>query len=217
MTKQMGLSDESLMKLAQSAAQATVACFSRKSGVEAALELSKAVNFQLGTAFVRFQERNVDIQCQAGCKFCCHLRVAAFPYEAAAIASYIDSELPQEQALELRKRVAEKAALISGMTVEQHFTTNIECAFLYEGKCSVYPVRPSSCAGYHSLSRERCEFAYNHPADLETVKPDSEELKQFHAAIDEGIKQALMALEFDAEKGELHTAMAKALNARPAP
>lgn len=213
----MGISDESLMKLAQSAAQATLSCFTRKSGAEFALELTRAVNFQLGTAFGRVRERNVDIHCKEGCKFCCHLRVAAFPYEAAAIASYIDTELPREQAQEIGKRIAEKAALISGMTEEQHFATNIECAFLYEGKCSVYPVRPSSCAGYHSLNLERCEYAYEHPADMETVKPDSEELKQFHAAIDEGIRQALLSLELDAKKGELHTAMAQALNARPAP
>ncbi len=211
----MGLSDESLMKLAQSAAQATVSCFSRKSGVEPALELSKAVNFQLGTAFERFRERNADIQCQEGCKFCCHLRVAAFPYEAAAIASYIDSELPQEQAGELKKRIAEKAALIAGMSEEQHFTTNIECAFLHEGKCSVYPVRPSSCAGYHSMSMAQCEYSFHHPSDLESAIPDLEELRQFHGAIDEGIKQALLALAFDARKGELHTLMAKALKNLP--
>lgn len=200
-----------MMKLAQSAAQATVSCFTRKSGGESALELSRAVNFQLGTAFGRCRDRNADIHCKEGCKYCCHLRVAAFPYEAAAIASYIDTELSPEQALEIRKRIEEKAALIAGMTEERHFTTNIECAFLYEGKCSVYPVRPSSCAGYHSLSRERCEYSFRHPTDLESGIPDLEELKQFHAAIDEGIKQALMALGRDAEKGELHTVMAKTL------
>lgn len=207
----MGLSDESLMKLAQSAAQATLSCYTRKSGAEFALELTRAVNFQLGTAFVRVRERNVDIQCEEGCKYCCHLRVAAFPYEAAAIASYIQTELPQEQAEEIRKRIAEKAALIAGMTEEQHFTTNIECVFLYDGKCSVYPVRPSSCAGYHSRSRERCEYSFRNPTDLESGIPDSEELKQFHAAIDEGIRQALDALELDAKKGELHTLMAETL------
>lgn len=207
----MGLSDESLMKLAQSAAQATLSCYTRKSGAEFALELTRAVNFQLGTAFVRVRERNVDIQCEEGCKYCCHLRVAAFPYEAAAIASYIQTELPAEQAGEIRKRVAEKAALIAGMTEEQHFTTNIECAFLYDGRCSVYPVRPSSCAGYHSRSRERCEYSFQNPTDLESGIPDSEELKQFHAAIDEGIRQALVSLELDAKKGELHTVMAATL------
>ncbi len=207
----MGLSDEGLMKLAQSAAQATVSCFSRKSGAEPALDLTKAVNFQLGTAFGRFRERNADIHCKAGCQFCCHLRVAAFPYEAAAIASYIDTELPQEQAEELRKRIAEKSALIAGMTEAQHFTTNIECVFLYAGKCSVYPVRPSSCAGYHSMSMAQCEYSFHHPTDLKSGIPDLEDMKQFHAAIDEGIKQALMSLGQDPEKGELHTLMAKTL------
>lgn len=207
----MGLSDESMMKLAQSAAQATVSCFTRKSGVASALDLAKAVNFQLGTAFGRVQQRNIAIHCQAGCKYCCHLRVAAFPYEAAAIASYIDSELPREQAQELRKRIAEKAALIAGISEEQHFTTNIECAFLVEGKCAVYPVRPSACAGYHSLSLERCIDAFNNPLDMDTVKPDSEELTQFHAALDEGIKQALISLGLAAEKGELHTLMAETI------
>lgn len=203
----MGLSNEHMMKLAQSAARATVACFTRQSGAASAIELAKAVNFQLGTAFGRILERNVVIHCKAGCKYCCHLRVAAFPYEAAAIAAYLDTELPPQQAQEIKKRVAENAARIAAMTEEQHFTTNIECAFLHEGKCAVYPVRPSSCAGYHSLSLEKCEYAFNNPADLETVKPDSEELKQFHAAIDEGIKQALISLGLEAEKGELHTLM----------
>jgi len=204
----MGLSEEHLTKLVQSAAEATFSCFTRKSGIASALELTKVVNFQIEAAFSRARKSHADIPCQAGCKYCCQLRVATFPYEAAAISSYIATDLPQDQAEALIERVNEKAALIANLTEAQHLSTNIECAFLHDGKCAIYPVRPSSCAGYHSMNQSRCEYSYNHPMDLETVTPYLEELKQFHAAIDEGIKQALILLKLDSEKTELHTALA---------
>lgn len=207
----MGLSEEHLTKLVQAAAEATFSCFTRKSGSASALELTKVVNFQIEAAFSRARQSHADIPCQAGCKYCCHLRVAAFPYEAAAISSYLATDLPPTLAEELTQRVKEKAAQIANLDEEQHLTTNIECAFLFDGKCVIYPVRPSACAGYHSMSQSQCEYSYNHPTDLETVTPYQEELKQFHAAIDEGIKQALILLKLDSEKAELHTALAAAM------
>ena len=45
-----------------------------------------------------------------------------------------------------------------------HATARRACAFLIEGECSAYEVRPSACAAYHSVSKQRCEQSFHDPS-----------------------------------------------------
>ena len=47
---------------------------------------------------------------------------------------------------------------------------NLRCALLVDGRCAAYEARPSACARYHSLSRARCKYSYEHPEDIGTPR-----------------------------------------------
>jgi hypothetical protein len=79
------------------------------------------------------------------------------------------------------------------------------CAFLVNGQCSAYPVRPGACAGYHSLSREQCE---RDTADKAGTIPMLQGLHHVATSLDEGLDQALTARGLSATRIELHTALA---------
>lgn len=103
------------------------------------------------------------VECKPGCSYCCNLRVVAFPFEIVAIYYYLTTHLSKNAVEECKSRVKEQFQKIKGMTIEEHFTTNITCPLLVDNKCSVYPVRPLSCAGYHSSSVEKCRDSDENP------------------------------------------------------
>ena len=93
------------------------------------------------------------------------------------------------------------------MTVEQHRAANLPCAFLVDGRCAAYETRPLACARYHSLSRARCEHAFDHPEDLGTprnARPALAELQAFGDAVADTTEAALEEAGLSASKGELH-------------
>ena len=102
-------------------------------------------------------------ECRAGCIHCCYLRVVAFPHEIIAIYFFLKRTLTREQFIEVRTKIATQYAVIKPLSENEHFTTNIECPLLAGGCCSVYPVRPLACSGYHSTSEALCRDSYENP------------------------------------------------------
>lgn len=103
------------------------------------------------------------IECKSGCSYCCNLRVVAFPFEIVAMYFHLVKTLSESEFKECKARVNEQYQKIQGMTTDQHFTTNVTCPLLVDNKCSVYPVRPLSCAGYHSSSVKACRDSDENP------------------------------------------------------
>ena len=71
-------------------------------------------------------------------------------------------------------------------------------------------MRPSACATYHSLSRERCEHAFRHPADIGTprnARPALLELQVFGTAQIEATQAGCKAAGLAGEQAELHQAL----------
>jgi Fe-S-cluster containining protein len=147
------------------------------------------------------------IACAAGCVFCCHQRVGVFAHEAVALLQHLRTHLPPVEAEEIERRILANARTIDGLAAEQHRTANLRCALLVEGRCSAYEVRPSACAGYHSLSRARCEYSYGHPEQIGTPRnsrPALAELQELGAALDSATEAALADAGLPATKAELH-------------
>ena len=124
----------------------------------------------LDAEFAAARASGAPVACAPGCTFCCHLRVGVLPHEAVALWRHLRADLPAGEASEIERHILENARRIDGMTAAEHRSANIACAFLRAGDCSAYHVRPGACAAYHSLSRERCEHAFNHPRDVGTPK-----------------------------------------------
>ena len=91
--------------------------------------------------------------CTAGCDHCCKtMAVSAHEVEAEAIASYLRS-LPQTEQRLIIKSLREQAdveARIEKMPYRQ------ACAFLENGRCSIYEIRPIACRRWVSSEVQDC-------------------------------------------------------------
>jgi len=205
-----GLETSKLREPQQFAFNAVSETLGKSTDVDSCVQLATRIDELMTQALEYFRKEGAGIACRSGCTFCCHLRVMVHPHEAIALFRYLGSRLPAAQAAEVRRRLIENAAEIS-----QGHAFNRSCAFLVDGKCSAYAVRPSACSGYHSLSREQCEKQYEGGGtpsvgggEPSAGIPVLQALEHVAAGLDGGIEQALAALDLSGARVELHTAVA---------
>ena len=119
-----------------------------KSGtdVDSCTALVARADRRFEATFEHLGKQGAPIACRSGCSFCCHLRVTVAPHEAIALFRHLRSQIPAPLAQEIEQRVLANAARIAHMTEEQHWSTNVKCAFLVDGACSAYRARPMACA-----------------------------------------------------------------------
>jgi Fe-S-cluster containining protein len=171
----------------------------RSTDVDSCVALAARINVLMNHAIESFRRDGAGIACRAGCSFCCHLRVMVYPHEAIALFRYLSSRMSKEQVDGVRARLFENTT---------HIRNGAACAFLIDGKCSAYEVRPAACSGHHSLSRERCEQACDSGARSGDGIPALKGLRYVATALDEGMEQALVAAGLSGTLIELQTAVA---------
>jgi Fe-S-cluster containining protein len=190
------------------AASAVRDTLGKSTDVDSCTALTGRIDALLSQALESFQADDAGIACRVGCNFCCHLRVMVYPHEAIALFRYLKSRIPKEQADGVRARLVANAAHINKLGREGHVARRIACAFLIDGKCSAYEVRPSACSGYHSLSRERCEEEYTNATGSPEGVPVLKALSYIATALDDGMEQALVEAGLGDTRIELQTAVA---------
>lgn len=188
--------------------QVVRASLGRSTDVDSCLALVGEVDRMLMQAADHLQSAEVRLACRAGCSFCCHLQVRVLPHEAIALFRYLQSQMEPELATRVRERIRERLRTRSDASASR------ACAFLIEGECAAYEARPSACAAYHSISRERCEQAFQDP-DTPSGTVALQALQIVAVALEEGVRAGLATEGLDAAAIELHTAVA-ALLANPA-
>ncbi len=188
------------------ALQAVRDTLGRSSDVDACLALVGRIDQLLEEAARYLPQAAAPLACGVGCHFCCHLRVMVLPHEAIALFRHLQSRMPEGLARQVRARLRERPAGAAN--------SRRACAFLVDGKCAAYEARPSACAGYHSLSRQRCEQSFQDPS-LPTGTVALRSLQVVAAALEEGVGAALQAQGLNQSRIELHAAVA-ALLAKPA-
>jgi len=99
--------------------------------------------------------RVAGAQCQAGCTSCCYLMVHGTPYEILSIARHIlATKTPAEiESLEQRLQAIAQVPLDPVLRL----AAKMPCAFLENGRCSIYEHRPSVCRMTLSQSRAACD------------------------------------------------------------
>jgi Fe-S-cluster containining protein len=185
----------------------------KSTDVDSCLALSRRINGLIDEATAYFEKEGSLLACRAGCSFCCHLRVMVYPHEAIALFRYLGSRIPKEQADGIRERLVENAAgrgRLEGQArdADSRLSGRIACAFLVDGKCSAYEVRPAACSGYHSTSRERCENDFNGTNDSPEAIPMLQGLHFVATALDQGLDLALADARLWSSRIELHQALA---------
>ncbi len=151
------------------------------------------------------------VACEAGCDFCCHLRVMATAPEVFALLDYLRKNLDDEAFAAFERRLETTDRQLRELPADQILRTNIPCPALVDGVCSGYAARPLNCRSYHSISREACEDSFNHPEDLDRGHPQIRPLADLHRGAQAGYIAALERAGYDARQYELATALAEAL------
>ena len=175
-------------------------------GGEACAGLCRRLDARLDAEFAAARRDGVAIACAPGCTFCCHQRVGVLPHEAVALLEHV-RRCPPHEAAAIEARVRANARIVDGMTAGEHGAANVPCAFLVDGRCSAYEVRPSVCASFHSLSTDRCRHTFENPHHAGTPRnsrPVSLELKAFADAMIEATEAGLAAAGVTPARGELH-------------
>lgn len=153
--------------------------------------------------FVEAFDSNPKPACHSGCSHCCHLRVVAYAHELVAIHSYVNSKLSPPKRLEIIERIRSQYEKVKGLTEAEHFAVNVECPFLENNKCSIYPVRPMTCASYHSCSEAVCKQSYEEPSNMSVSIPLNPKVsieQSIHFSV---VTQVIKYNKDDAEKYEL--------------
>ena len=102
------------------------------------------------------EPETTDYACRKGCSWCCHQSVMTTAAEVLYAAKFLRDNLTPSEVLRLRDKVAARAKQAEGMDNDQRMDRRIPCAFLSEGICTIYPVRPLQCRGGFSEDSEYC-------------------------------------------------------------
>jgi Fe-S-cluster containining protein len=188
------------------AAEAVRETLGASSDADACVALVARINALMDQALESF--RGDGLACREGCNFCCHLRVMVFPHEAIALFRYLDRHMPQEQADGIRARLSENAERRAKLSGAGQLVPAMRCAFLIDGRCSAYEVRPAACSAYHSLSKGRCEDGFHKEPGAVHRIPVLQALRYVAAALDEGMDKGLAVAGLNGMHIELHTALA---------
>ena len=123
-----------------------------------------------------FRLGNPGIACKAGCGWCCHQQVGVSVPEAIRIAVHIRALPPAESDAVLgRVRALDDAT--NGLTTSMRAAGKWPCAFLVDGACTIYAVRPLRCRGLQSTDAGFCRKSFEDPEAtraglaLGTVRP----------------------------------------------
>jgi len=186
----------------------------RGSGAAACVSVCRQTASLVDGAFAARRAEGAAVACAPGCSFCCHQRVSVYAHEAVALLWHLRACLSDSAFASIEARILANARAVDGMTAAQHRAANLGCALLIAGRCAAYDVRPLACARYHSLSRARCEHAFEHPEDLGTPRnsrPALAQLETFGDALTAETEAALAARGLSASKGELHQVLRASL------
>lgn len=107
--------------------------------------------------------RPSQIACAPGCGACCHQLVAIAPAEAAVIAQFVAQNFTAEERAELAERVRALDTATRDKTAIERARMRLPCAFLVNGRCSIYAARPLRCRGVHSRDASHCGWVLVNP------------------------------------------------------
>lgn len=158
------------------------------------------------------QQTAERLDCCAGCSICCSLRIEVYAHEVFLIADHLLATFSDADLFSLKERLAAHSEKVLALTPVEHATSNLTCPLLHNGLCSVYAVRPQTCRRHHSLDVTACQYAYDHPTDLDFPSAHHPELFRALTAAMRQNTEVYAQLGFDTTIYELGTALEEALS-----
>jgi Fe-S-cluster containining protein len=155
-----------------------------------------------------------QLACCSGCAFCCYFKVDVRAQQAFLIADYIRRYFTSEEIAAVVKKAKKNVDLIALMSAAEQEATNIECALLKDGRCSVYPVRPLACRKHHAQDVRPCKFAYDHPDQPDHPQAQKTYFPPYASALSvvaKAIHAAYTEAGYDSNAYDLNAAIVEAL------
>lgn len=154
------------------------------------------------------------VACHQGCSWCCHQAVLVTAPEALRIADYVTSmeNASLRQTFIYNLRQLDKRT--RGMSLRQRASLHPPCAFLVNGSCGIYPVRPLACAEFTSFDVQDCIRNYQTGFRDPSITCDKARKLVYHSVrlgMRSGLRDGLP--ESDTADLELTAAVADALRA----
>lgn len=150
------------------------------------------------------------ISCKSGCTYCCHYHVMVTATEVFALVEAI-GRLPEAQRAATTSAVHQIADRTRKLTSDEYIHTNIPCALLKDGQCSVYSARPVACRGHHSADVRACKESFD-DVHSEALAPKDYVREVTFQAFDNAQTAANFHARLDTNKYELHAALSEALS-----
>lgn len=104
--------------------------------------------------------------CSSGCAWCCYQQVSVAPAEAIAIAGHVRTSFSPAALAALKSRLAALDSKSRGLGPRGRASLKAPCAFLIDGTCSIYAVRPLRCRGVYSRDAGHCRWAMENPDEI---------------------------------------------------
>lgn len=97
------------------------------------------------------------VACKTGCSWCCYQLVRVSAPEIFRIARYLDSASMTDTRAEIVERLRTLNKATCGLNEKGRINVPKSCAFLKDGQCSIYAVRPLACAEFTSYDVIACK------------------------------------------------------------
>ncbi|MHB9130817.1 MAG: YkgJ family cysteine cluster protein [Armatimonadota bacterium] len=137
----------------------------------------------------------MSLACSEGCSFCCrHLVVSCNLPEALLILHYLqtrNSPLSVAEASEKVREFVENRVEHRILNLHHESGEGLDCPFLHEHQCAIYPVRPVMCRGYNAFDAHACRAYHAQPTvnhEMRIFAPQTEMAQ----AISTGLRTALV-------------------------
>jgi Fe-S-cluster containining protein len=97
------------------------------------------------------------VACKDACSWCCYQQVRVSAPEVIRISEHVRSAMDEEAQKEVLTRLKQLDAVTRGLSVQGRTKIPKPCAFLVDNRCSIYEVRPMSCAEFTSYDVQVCK------------------------------------------------------------
>jgi Fe-S-cluster containining protein len=97
------------------------------------------------------------VACKEGCTWCCFQSVRVSAPEAFRIARFLSREVMVAARTDVVNRLRKLDKVTRGLTPKARAKLRVPCAFLADGRCTIYPVRPLACAEFTSFDVQSCK------------------------------------------------------------
>jgi Fe-S-cluster containining protein len=134
------------------------------------------------------------------------------PVEAFRILAFLQREFDEERRNRVLADVKTNCGILQGLDDLERARRNVKCAFLIEGKCSIYAARPQMCRNYHATNAAGCERSYLEPDNLDIDPEFAPYVYQAGGAHVDAFSKAMRDAGYDSRVYELNSALVAALS-----